>query len=112
MGEGFVRPQQELTKQQMIAENAKRRHITTRHQQQQHHHSKVDKHSVVPNSHQAATTSTITKEQVAELLASKHAQITSPLEPQKTQLKKNGQAQITREEVNGSYSLISILEIF
>ena len=107
MGEGFVRPQQELTKQQMIAENAKRRHITTRHQQQQHHHSKVDKHSVVPNSHQA-----ITKEQVAELLASKHAQITSPLEPQKTQLKKNGQAQITREQVNGSYSLISILEIF
>ena len=111
MGEGFVRPQQELTKQQMIAENAKRRHITTRHQQQ-HHHSKVDKHSVVPNSHQAATISTITKEQVAELLASKHAQITSPLEPQKTQLKKNGQAQITREQVNGSYSLISILEIF
>ena len=116
MGEGFVRPQHELTKQKMIAENAKRRHITTntntRHQQQQHHHAEVDKYSVVPNSHRAATTTTITKQQVAELLASKHGQITSPLEPQKTQLKKNGQAQITREQVNGSYFLISILKIF
>ena len=94
MGEGFVRPQHDLTKQRVIAENAKRRHLTdnTKHQ----HHAELDKHSVVPNSHPAATT--ITKQQVAELLASKHDQIKSPL-AHKTQTKNDGQGQITREQV-------------
>ena len=97
MGEGFVRSQQGLTKQRAIAENAKRRHLTSSAGiASKQHHVEVDKYSIVPNSHVAATL--ITKQQIAELLASKHGQITSPHEL-KTQAKVVGQSQITREQI-------------
>lgn len=90
MGGGFLNHQDGLAKQKMISENARRRHLDMSGKARHYHYHQhgLAKHSFVPKSHE-----TITKQQIAELLASKHGQISI------ASAKTSKDRTITREQV-------------